>query len=162
MNVRKYRFHWRYIAVIVGGYTLAFCVALTSRPFPGITDPFVLINAALIVCMFADLKLGTYCVFDRTSFYRVSYFIFKQEIAVDGIKEMLFQPTYSFGGYGKSLWIVGRSRNGANTSIQMTDMAYTRPLLADVVRTLLHSNPNIRLDDNVQALLQTAKSSSSK
>ena len=60
MNVRKYRFHWTYTGVIVGGYTLAFCIALTSRPFPGITNPFVLINAALIICMFSDLQFGTY------------------------------------------------------------------------------------------------------
>ena len=74
--------------------------------FPGITDPFVLINAALIVCMFADLQLGTYCVFYRTSFYRVSYFIFKQVIPLERIREMRFEPTYIFGGSGKSLWIL--------------------------------------------------------
>ena len=148
MNVRKYRFHWTYTGVIVGGYTLAFCIALTSRPFPGITNPFVLINAALIICMFSDLQFGTYCVFDRASFYRVSYFIFKQDIPVDRIREMRFEPTYIFGGSGKSLWIVGRDRNGTDTSIQMTDMAYTRGVLTDVVRTLLRANPNIQLDDS--------------
>ena len=39
---------------------------------------------------------------------------------------------------------------------------YGLPALANVARTLLRANPNIMLDDNAQALLQTAKSSSWK
>jgi predicted transcriptional regulator len=46
--------------------------------------------------------------------------------------------------------------------LTMTDMGYGRPALANVARTLLRANPNIMLDDNAQALLQTAKSSSWK
>jgi len=81
---------------------------------------------------------------------------------LDRIREMRCAPTYIFGGSGSTLWIVGRKRNGAETNIQMTEMAYTRAILADVVRRLSSANPNIRLDDSTQALLQPSNASPSK
>jgi hypothetical protein len=38
----------------------------------------------------------------------------------------------------------------------MTDMAYGRPVLADVVKTLLDANPHIRIDKDVEELLKKA------
>jgi hypothetical protein len=154
MHVKKYTFQWMYIGFIAGGYTLAFFVAILSRPFPGITDPFVSLNIAFIIFLFSVLKFGFYCAFDQTSFYRVSYFHFQRSIPVENINEMKFQPTYVFGGYGRSLWIIGHDGSGTPTTIQMTDMAYTRPALVDIVKTLIRINSSIILDEDAKALLK--------
>jgi hypothetical protein len=69
---------------------------------------------------------------------------------------MRFQPTYTLGGGARSLWIAGDNRRGEPVSIQMTDMAYTRPVLADVAKTLLHANPRVKIDGNVRALIDSA------
>jgi hypothetical protein len=62
----------------------------------------------------------------------VSYFIFVRKFQIDQIEELVFQPTYSFGG-SRSLWIVGHDKNRP-LSIQMTDMAYGRRPLIEVVK----------------------------
>jgi hypothetical protein len=36
----------------------------------------------------------------------------------------------------------------------MTDMAYGRPALADVVRILLDANPHIKIDKDVEELIK--------
>jgi hypothetical protein len=38
----------------------------------------------------------------------------------------------------------------------MTDMAYGRPVLADVVKTLLDANPHIKIDKDVEELHKNA------
>ena len=107
--------------------------------------------------MYLSLRFD-HCLISNREFSRTSYFFWKRTIPISEISEIPFPPTWIISPEARTL-VVWR-KDGEK--ITMTDMAYNRLVLADVVRTLLHSNPNIKLDDSAQVLLQSSKSSSSK
>ena len=65
-----------------------------------------------------------------------------------------------FMGDGPPTWIASPDArtlvvwSGSGESITMTDMGYTRPALADVVRTLVKINPSIKLDEAAKLLIE--------
>ena len=117
----------------------------------------IIITAALLIVVYLSLRFD-HCLITNKNFSRISYFFWKKTLKVNEITEITFPSTWIATPEARTLVVWDRS----GKKITMTDMAYTRPVLADVVRTLLNANPHIRLDDHAHALLQTWKSSSSK
>jgi hypothetical protein len=143
-----------YILLPLGLISLGWAIVFTSRPPTSESDYKLFFGVlAFLLLVFLDLRYGTYCILDETNFYRVSYFVFEKALLIGKIDRLILQPTYIFGGDANSLWITGDS-DGKHITIQMTDMAYGRPALAEVVRTLLDANPHIKIDKDVDELLK--------
>lgn len=154
MNEIKETYHFSalYVAIACGGYLLAFLVALSSRPFPGLLDPFVYINVIFVALLFIDLKFGTYCTLHEATVSRTSYFVLETRIGFRDIESISFEPTYNISETPRSLIITGNA-TAHRAVLGMTEMAYTRPILAKLVRRLIQRNPGIKIDDQTQALL---------
>jgi hypothetical protein len=153
MAVKKYKFSRTYVTFIVGGYLVAFLIALSSRPFPGVTNPFVLINLAFILFLWFGFAIGTYCIYDGERFCHVSSMMFNKCIPVGRINEVRIAPMLTITDDAKSLYIIGNV-NGRERIIKMTEMAYTRKILVEVISQLKKANPSITLDESAEALLK--------
>jgi hypothetical protein len=112
----------------------------------------IAITVALFVVMYLSLRFD-HCLISNREFSRTSFFFWKHTIPISEISEITFPPTWIISPEARTL-VVWRKDGD---KITMTDMAYTRPVLADAVKTLLRANPRTRLDDNTHALLQIAK-----
>jgi hypothetical protein len=156
MEEKRYSFTWAYVLTPIGMFVVGMAIAFASRPPTSAQDYSLFLGTALFLLFsFLVLRFGTRCVLEKTEFYRVSYFVFKNRIPIDAIEKVLFRPTYGFGKDVMSLWIVGNN-NGWPRSIQMSELAYTRRVLADVVKTLLDANPHIKIEKDVEELLKKA------
>ena len=145
MPLQRYKFHWPYILLTAGAYSIAFIIALFSRPFPNLTEPFVFLNVFFILFLFSDLYFGIYCTFDGRLFCQTSHFFFKKCIHVNDIESIVFPKTFDIGEV-RTLCVIGTA-DGEAVSIRMTELAYTRKVLAKIVLELSRANPRIDLDD---------------
>lgn len=109
-----------------------------------------------IVFMTASFLLLTYlifrydhCLITDKEFSRISYFIFKKTIKIDDIAGINFPTAFGSSPEARTLVVW----DGIGRKIMMTDMAFTRPALADVVKTLIKINPRINLDKDSEDLI---------
>ena len=133
------------------------CIEYLNRLNSKQTYQDIVITSSFFVLMYLSLRFD-HCLITDKEFSRTSYLFRKHTIPISEISEITFPPTWIPSLEARTLVVW---RKGGD-KITMTDMGYGRPALANVVKTLLRANPNIMLDDNAQALLQTAKSSSWK
>ena len=104
-------------------------------------------TAALLALLTAMVNFDNCTVYSDV-LVRTSYFVWKQSIRIADIAAIRFPPTWIASPEARTL--VVESRDGR--TITMTDMAYSRPVLSDVVRTLVGMNPSIQLDTDVRSL----------
>jgi hypothetical protein len=141
---------------VVSYYTLIplfIMPVLAAVEYISITNPQlryqdIFITVVFLAAIYLSLRFD-HCLITDKEFSRKSYFSFSiKKFKVADITEITFPPT----------WIVTPEASlavwdSSGHKITMTDMAYTRPVLADVVRSLLKINPSIRLDEQARLLI---------
>lgn len=109
----------------------------------------IFITVVVFVRMYLSLRYD-YCLITDNEFSRRSYFFWKKSIPISKINGITFPPTWIASPDARTLVVW----SGSGESITMTDMGYTRPALADVVRTLVKINPSIKLDEAAKLLIE--------
>jgi hypothetical protein len=144
----KYRFSNSYVYFPIPLFLL---ILLVEYLTPSAAKD-VLPTVSIAVITFLLFRFGSHCFITDKKFVRVSYFFFKKTITIDDILEIDFPSSWIVTPQARTLVV----RDNTKRTITMTDMAYGRSALADVVRTLLDANPHIKINKDVEKLLKNA------
>ena len=106
------------------------------------------VTMTLFILMYLSLRYD-YCLITDSEFSRRSYLFWTKSIAISKITEITFPPTWVISPEARTLVVW----SGSGQKITMTDMGYTRPALADVVKTLIKISPSIKLDETAKSLI---------
>jgi len=145
----KYFFRKPYVYFLTSLLAAAFIVEWLALPVTANRMQDLAFSGVLYTLLYLLLR-STYFVVTRSEVARVSYFVFTTRVEVADISEIVLPDTW-LSAEMHTLAIV--SRRGR--ILKMTEMAYGREALADVVRQILKMNPRIKLDEAVADLLVT-------
>jgi hypothetical protein len=143
----KYFFRKPYVYFLTSLLAAAFIVEWLALPVTANRMQGLAFSGVLYTLLYLLLR-STYFVVTRSEVARVSYFVFTTRVEVADILAIVFPDTW-LSGEMRTLAIVSRQ----GRKLTMTELAYGRNALADVVRRLLKLNPNIRLDEAATDLL---------
>jgi len=143
-----YRYNWQYSFVLPVVYTFATVLVLSSRPFPGFSDPLVLFN-----CFFTPLfwltMLTDRQMFDGHRICQISYILVRKCIPIHEVVEIRYAPALIVGNY-KALYITG-----THATITVNEIAYSPDVLRNIARALAKANPRIRIDQQTHTLMES-------
>ena len=145
---KQYHFSSVYVYLLTSLLGISLLAEYLSPTVSGLTDRGLLTSLAFYTLIFIILRF-TSCMVTSTEFIRFSPVAFRKRIPIADIAEMTFPSSWIVTPQARTLVVWDKN----NHSIMMTDMAYGRPALADVVKTLLEINPRIKIDKDVRALL---------
>ena len=134
-----YRYNWQYAAALPAIYTFAIALVITSRPFPGFHDPFVLFNCLFLPILWMTM-LTDRQMFDGRFVCQVSYMLVRKCIPINEVTEIRYAPALRVGNWN-ALFIVG-----THNTITINEMAYSHRVLQDIAKTISDANPRIKQD----------------
>ena len=147
MAKRAYHFQASYVYFLTSLLVLAFAVEWVGLP-ASTTRIQDLASSATIYLLLYLLLRTTHCVLSEKEIVRASYLVFRTGIAIADISAIDFPGTW-LSDEMRTLVILGKS----GRVVKLSEMAYGREALADVVRHLLKLNARIRLDEASARLL---------
>jgi hypothetical protein len=145
---KEYRFSSLYIYFPLSLLIAAFVVELTAPDLSGHKLRDLLISAFVIVFTFLLVRFGTHVVLTDEELVHLSYFVIVKRVNVHDITAIEYPATW-LSDEMRTLAVIDQS----GSVVKMTEMAYGREALADVVGRLSKLNATIKLDEATANLL---------
>lgn len=147
--IKKYKFNAYYTFLPLLVMFILVIIEYTSIAGQQMKFQDIFVTMAFFALMYLSLRCDC-CLITKTEFSRRSYFFWKKSVAISNITAITFPSTWIVSPEARTLVVWDKS----GQKITMTDMGYTRPVLADVVNTLIKINPSIRLDETAKSLIK--------
>jgi len=143
----KYYYLKTYVYLLTSLLALALIVEWFTHPVTPTRKHELAISGLIYVLLYLLLR-STYCVATVSEVARASYFVLMTGVEIADISSIVLLSTWLSDDM-RTLAIVSKSGRIVN----MSEMAYGREALNDVVRRLVQLNPKIRFDNAAKQLL---------
>lgn len=151
MHTYSYRYNLQYSVFIPVLYTFATVLVLTSRPFPGLSNPLVLFNCFFVPLLWLTM-LTDRQMFDGQSVCQVSYILFRKRIPINEVTEIRYARALRIGNWN-ALFIVG-----THDTITVNEMTYSHRVLRDMAKVISDANPRVKLDTATRNFISNLQS----
>jgi hypothetical protein len=154
----KYRPSGVWVAMVLacGGFlVVTFIYSAFRYPFQNSSPTDIVVDfclLALTIFMFLYPTFGTVFTLRERNFCRTAYFLWRKCFSVEDIVGITYPPTFIAGNTHRTLTII-ELQDGRYRQLTMSYPVFTEQTIVNVVRDLKRINPNIKLDDETEALL---------
>ena len=130
----------------------AFAIQYFNVGVGHVTYASVFISGIFFLSLFLLMSFGIFCKLDSTAFTKTTYFFISKSISVRQISNISLTHTWFPGIDARTLIITSVS----GEHITLTDVAYTRSVIMQVIRDLMEVNSSIKLDADTLDLLSSS------